>query len=70
MVTGGAFLDTTETLATDASSWVTSTAKLPRPMSGLRAANIDDRVLIFGNYTLRDSKHPPGCSSLFYMKAV
>ena len=56
MVTGGhttsVSLDTTETLATDASSWVTSTAKLPRPMQGLRAANIDDRVLIFGNFTL------------------
>ena len=52
MVTGGhttsVSLDTTETLATDASSWVLSTAKLPRPMQGLRAANIDDRVLIFG----------------------
>jgi len=56
MVTGGhtgsVYLDSTETLATDASSWVTSTAKLPRPMDGLRAANIDDRVLIFGNKTL------------------
>ena len=55
MVTGGYgsdYLDSTEALATDASSWVTSTAKLPRPMRGLRAANIDDRVLIFGNYSL------------------
>ena len=56
MVTGGYTgsdrLDTTETLATDASSWVLSTAKLPRPMSGPRAANIDGRVMIFGNYTL------------------
>ena len=56
MVTGGYtgsdYLDSTETLATDASSWVTSGAKLPRPMHGLRAANIDDLVLIFGNYTL------------------
>ena len=59
MVTGGITAgagsdrtDTTETLATDGSSWVTSEAKLPRPMRGLRAANIDDRVLIFGNYTL------------------
>merc|ERR1711971_1040605 len=47
---GSDFLDTTETLDTDASSWVTSGAKLPRPMYGLRAANIDDRVLIFGGY--------------------
>ena len=55
MVTGGYGsdnLDTTETLDTDASSWVTSASKLPRPMQGLRAVNIEDRVLIFGNYTL------------------
>ena len=55
MVTGGYGsdnLDTTETLDTGASSWVTSGSKLPRPMQGLRAVNIDDRVLIFGNYTL------------------
>ena len=56
MVTGGKTnaydaLDTTETLASDASSWVTSTAKLPRPMEEMRAANIDDRVLFFGIYT-------------------
>ena len=52
MVTGGwpgsDILESTETLVSDASSWVTSGAKLPRPMRGLRAANIDDRVLIFG----------------------
>ena len=48
--TGSEYLDITETLDTDASSWVTSGAKLPRPMNGLRAANIDGRVLIFGNY--------------------
>ena len=55
MVTGGfvsksdfLYLDSTETLTTDASSWVTTEAKLPVPIRGLRAANIDDRVLIFG----------------------
>ena len=55
MVTGGYGsdnLDTTETLDTDAGSWVTSGSKLPRPMQGLRAVNIEDLVLIFGNYTL------------------
>ena len=58
MITGGYggplddMQDSTETLATDASSWITSDAKLPRPMTGLRAANIDNRVLIFGNYSL------------------
>ena len=55
MVTGGWSqsefdrLDTTETYDSNASSWVSSGAKLPRPMGGLRAANIDDRVLIFGD---------------------
>ena len=55
MVTGGWTgsdnLDSTETLASDEGSWATSGAKLPRPMRGLRAASIDDRVLIFGDYT-------------------
>ena len=58
MVTGGytgssdATFDTTETFASDEDSWVTTAAKLPRPMRGLRAATFDDRVLIFGNYIL------------------
>ena len=55
MVTGGftgsASLDTTETLASNQDTWATA-ATLPRPMIGLRAATIDDRVLIFGNYIL------------------
>ena len=55
MVTGGWSqsefdrLDTTETYDSNASSWVSSGAKLPRPMGGMRAANIDDSVLIFGD---------------------
>ena len=44
-------LDTPETLASDMDTWATA-ATLPRPMSGLRAATIDDRILIFGNYNL------------------
>ena len=58
MVTGGWSqsefdrLDTTETYDSNASSWVSSGAKLPRPMDGLTATNIDGRVLIFGDYTL------------------
>ena len=47
--TGSDYLDTTETLASDEDTWVTA-ATLPRPIDGLRAATIDDRVLIFGNY--------------------
>ena len=55
MVTGGWTgsdnTDTTETLASDEDMWTTAGARLPRPMSGQRAATIDDRILIFGNYT-------------------
>ena len=46
---GGSRLDSTETYDPMMGSWAASGAKLPRPMSGLRAANINDRVLIFGN---------------------
>ena len=54
LVTGGAdgswdHSDTTETFDPLVGSWVASGAKLPRPMLGLRAVNIDDRLLIFGN---------------------
>ena len=45
-------LDTSEVYDSDLGSWVTSGAKLPQPMSGLRATNIDGRVLIFGNISL------------------
>ena len=60
MVTGGytesgSTLDTTETFASDEDSWTTTGAKLPRAMRGLRAATIDDRVLIFGIIILYSS---------------
>ena len=49
IVIGGSWtLDSTETFDSDLGNWVTSGAKMPRPMDGLRAANIDGRVLIFG----------------------
>ena len=32
-------------------SWVVTAAKLPKPRNGLRALNIDDRVLIFGKFS-------------------
>ena len=51
LVTGGydgQLLDSTEVYDPSVGSWVTNGAKLPRPMSDLRAINIDDRVLIFG----------------------
>ena len=44
--TGSDFLDSTETFDRKLGSWVASGAKLPRPMYGLRAANIDDRALV------------------------
>ena len=56
LVTGGltdfdsGILDSTEILDLKVGSWVTSSAKLPRPLSYLRAVNINDRVLIFGNH--------------------
>ena len=56
MVTGGKLsgssdtTDTTEVFDSNHDGWVISGAKLPQPMRGLRATNIDDRVLIFGKY--------------------
>ena len=41
-------LDSTETFDPMLGSWAASEAKLPQPMSSLSAANINDRVLIFG----------------------
>ena len=43
--TGSDYLDSTEIY--DLGSW-RSWAKLPIPMRALRAANIDNRVLLFG----------------------
>ena len=61
MVTGGLtgsdYLDTTETFTSDEDSWTTTGARLPRPMGALRAATIDDRILIFGNYILFITHH-------------
>ena len=50
-------LDSTEVYDPSVGSWVMAGAKLPGPMSDLRAVNIDDRVLIFGRsyYTTRSS---------------
>ena len=41
--------DTSEVYDSDLGRWATSGAKLPHPTTGLRATNIDGRVLIFGN---------------------
>ena len=50
LVTGGYFLDSTEVYDPSVGSWVVAGAKLPRPMARLKAINIDDRVLMFGNF--------------------
>ena len=54
LVTGGYgesghMFDSMETYDPMLGSWATSGAKLPRPMVDPKAANINDRVLIFGN---------------------
>ena len=45
---GSDWYDSTDIFDTSLGSWATSESKLPRPMDGLRATNINDRVLIFG----------------------
>ena len=56
LVTGGKYwitdpqyLDSTEIFDPLLGSWTASGAKLPRPMNGLKAETINDRVLLFGN---------------------
>ena len=54
MVTGGyqsngGYIDTSEVYDSNLGNWAISGAKLPQPMAGLRATNIDGHVLIFGN---------------------
>ena len=46
---GGGYIDTSEVYDSDLGSWAISGAKLPQPMLGMIATNIDGRVLIFGN---------------------
>ena len=43
------YLDSTEIFDPLLGSWTASGAKLPRPMTALRAETINDRVLLFGN---------------------
>ena len=55
LVTGGYsgrghLLDSAEVYDPSVGTWVVNGAKLPTPMSDLRAINIDDRVLIFGRF--------------------
>ena len=51
LVTGGwafDFLDSTELYDPSLGSWTVAGARLPSPREGLRAANIDDLILLFG----------------------
>ena len=52
LVTGGldgpTYLDSTELYDPSLGSWIVAGARLPSPRSGLRAANIDDRILVCG----------------------
>ena len=45
----GSIIDNTEVYDSDMGSWVISGAKLPQSMNGVKATNIDGRVVIFGN---------------------
>ena len=45
----GDYLDSTELFDANVGGWITGAA-LPNPMSGLKAANIDNRIHIFGIY--------------------
>ena len=51
-------LDVIETFDINLGRWATSGSTLPRLMTGLRAANIDGRVLIFGNYCQAPNLNP------------
>ena len=44
----GSIIDNTEVFDSDLGSWAISGAKLPQSMNGVKATNIDGRVLIFG----------------------
>ena len=46
---GSGMLDSTETFDPLLGSWTASGAKLPKPMQNHKVANINGRVLIFGN---------------------
>ena len=50
---GGVRLDSTETFDPLVGSWTVSEAKLPKPMWGLRAENLNGHLLIFGRAVYR-----------------
>ena len=56
MVTGGfdgdKFLDSTELLRPGSDWQVITSARLPRQMSGVRVNNVDNRVILFGEWLI------------------
>ena len=45
---GWGYLDSAELYNSTVGSWAMAGARLPNAMDGLKATNIDDKVLIFG----------------------
>ena len=68
LVTGGWSttdrLDTTEMFRPDSDTeWqVISSARLSRPMYGVRVTTVDNRVLLFGEWNMSCNLHPPSHS--------
>ena len=61
----GVYLDSVEYLHPEDGSWQTAAATLPTPADGLRATNIDDRILIFGIFgSKRSSRSQNICLSV------
>ena len=58
MVTGGGYdddnniLDSTELLRPGSGWQVISSARLPRPMFGVRVTTVDNRVILFGEWNI------------------
>ena len=49
---GGNYLDTTELLRPGSEWQVISSARLSRPMYGVRVTTVDNRVILFGEWNL------------------
>ena len=55
-------LDTTEFLRPGSDWQVITSARLPRPMTGVRVATVDNRVLLFGEWNMSCHLYPPSYS--------
>ena len=54
---GWGYLDSAELYNSTVGSWAMAGARLPTAMDGLKATNIDDKILIFGIFILFYNKH-------------